>query len=81
MDYLPNVVRSGFYLPLGAIRALQVFESALRAQGGARVLYRDKDIALKNRSVKYAKRSKKAPGVAFFLDTFSWPRKKKYLAR
>jgi hypothetical protein len=44
------------------------------------VFHRDKDIALENRPFKYAKRSGQAPRVAFFLGTFSWPGKKKYLA-
>jgi hypothetical protein len=45
-----------------------------------RVFHHDKEIVLENRLVKCAKRSEHAPGVAFFLGTFSWPHKKKYLA-
>ena len=66
--------------PLGASRASPVFDTAPHAQGCACVFHRDRDIALENRSVKYAKRSEQTPGVAFFLGTFSWPCKKKYLA-
>jgi hypothetical protein len=46
-----------------------------------RVFHHDRDIVLENRLIKCAKRSGKAPGVAFFLATCSWPGKKKYLVR